>query len=149
MDPPPHRLAGYLFTPNRVIRVLHVYGDARRGPFATIRASAPLAPAVFRHLVLRIATPQFFARHVYDDRSLDQSSAQSVLAVRQGRTQRVFRPGEPAGNDDRQFSYTAEIVVGNALHDIPDGAWQPVSDGEDPFTLCSLPHSAFGRFVRT
>ncbi len=147
-DPAPHRLVGYVFTPTGVVRVTRDYGDATSGSFQTSRELAPLGGDVFEHLVARIATPRFYAPHIYRDSSKDPPMSERRLAVRRAGTTAQIAIEEPVGAADRQFSYNAEIVVENAVDGLHDATWAPVTGGFDPFVMCRTPRSSLGRIVR-
>jgi hypothetical protein len=147
VDPAPHRLVGYVFTPTGIVRVTHDYGERTSGTFETTRELAPLPAGAFDHLVVRIATPRFAAPHAYRELGSDPRVSDRRIAVRRAGTTAQFAVEEPVGAADQQFSYDAEIALGNTLDGLRGVTWTPITGGFEPFALCRTPRTALGRIV--
>lgn len=147
IDPAPHRLVGYVFTPTGVVRVTREYGEASSGTFTVMRELAPLETSAFDHLVARVATPRFYAPHAYRDVGRSARFSDRRLAVRRSATTAQFAIEEPVATADRQFSYDAEIALENVVAGLRDVAWTAVTGGFDPFVLCRVPRSSLGTIV--
>jgi len=144
VDPAPHQLVGYVFTPTGVVRVTHDYGERTSGAFETTRELAPVAAGVFAHVVARIATPRFYAPHAFRQIGNDLGQSDRRIAVRRAGTTSQIAVEEPVGTADQTFSHDAEAALGNAVGDLHGATWTPVTGGFDPFALCRTPRTSLG-----